>query len=349
MSPRSGSLRRRDVRVVQYGLGAIGIACARAILESEGMVLVGAVDVDPAKAGRPLHEILGAGKGTAAGARRVASTLAGALSGRQADLALHTTQSSFRKVYPQLRECLEAGLSVVSSTEELALPFASEAGLARKLDSIAKRRKVALIGTGVNPGFVMDLLPIVAAAASRNVRSVRIERVLDATRRRASFQRKVGVGMTAAEVRRRLREGGFGHIGLLESALLVASGCDLRVDTFREESHPVIARRRMPSAFGPVEPGRVAGLRQSLRGLLRGREILRLDVVMALGVPHPHDAATIDADPPVRLRIEGGIAGDTGTIGALLNAIPRILAAAPGLHTALDLPLPRPSIRSRKR
>src|SRR6266850_1849363 len=337
MTSHHKAFHSRDVRVIQYGLGMIGVACARAILETEGLALAGAVDVDSRKAGRPLHEILGPGGPAAHSRLRVAASLREALGGRRADIVLHTTQSSFGTIFPQVKECLEAGLSVVSSTEELALPFATDPDLARKLDAIARRKKVALLGTGVNPGFVMDILPIVAAAASRDVRHVRIERVLDAGSRRASFQRKVGVGLTPYEVERRLRAGGFGHVGLLESALLVASGCDLHLDRIREESHPIIAGRAMDSAFGRVRRGQVAGLHQSLSGLRKGVEIIRLDVVMALSVTDPHDAATIDADPPVRLRLEGGLPGDTATIAALLNAIPRVLGAPPGLHTALDL------------
>jgi 4-hydroxy-tetrahydrodipicolinate reductase len=336
------------VRVLQYGLGMIGVACARAVLETKGLALEGAVDVDPMKAGRPLRAILGPSGSAASPRLRVAATLHEALAAGRVDVVLHTTQSSFARIFPQVKECLEAGLSVVSSTEELALPFATGPALARKLDAIARRKKVALLGTGVNPGFVMDVLPIVAAAASRDVRSLRIERVLDAGARRASFQRKVGVGLAPAEAERRLRAGGFGHIGLLESALLVASACDLHIDRIREESHPILARRTLDSAFGAVRRGQVAGLHQSVSGLRKGVEILRLDVVMALGVTDPHDAATIEADPPVRLRLEGGLPGDTATIAALLNAIPRVLAAPPGLHTALDLPIPRPSARSRR-
>ena len=335
--------------MVQYGLGMIGAACARAVLESRGLRLVGAVDVDPAKAGRPLGEALGSGSGARPPrSLRVSPSLAAALArSGGADVVLHTTQSSFAKIFPQVMECVRAGLPVVSSTEELALPFATDATLARRLDALARKKKVAVLGTGVNPGFVMDILPIVASAASRNVRGVRIERVLDAGTRRASFQRKVGVGMAPAEARRRLAAGGFGHIGLKESALLVATGCDLQVDEIREESHPVIATRTISSAFGPVRKGQVAGLHQSLSGRRGGREILRLDVVMALGVKESHDAATIDADPPVTMLLVGGLPGDTATIAALLNAIPRVVAAPPGLHTALDLPLPRPSNRTR--
>jgi 4-hydroxy-tetrahydrodipicolinate reductase len=328
--------------VIQYGLGDIGSACARAVAATRGLALAGAVDVHPAKAGLRLAEILGAGRDGRLRGVRVFDALSALLRTTRADVVLHTTRSSLAEVAPQIEECVRAGLDVVSSTEELSLPAATQPALARRLDRAARAGGASILGTGVNPGFVMDLLPIVAAGASRNVRRVRVERVLDAGTRRASFQRKVGVGMTAEEARRRLREGGFGHVGLRESALIVAAGCDLHPEEIRETSHPILAARTLPSALGPIRRGRVAGLHQSLAGMRDGEEILRFDMVMAVGVKDPHDAAFIEADPPVRLRLEGGIPGDAGTVGVLLNAIPRVMDAAPGLHTLLDLPVPRP-------
>jgi 4-hydroxy-tetrahydrodipicolinate reductase len=302
------------------------------------------VEVDAAKVGRPIRDLLGAtGNGsTVPRGLRVAGSLADAMRGSGAEIVLHTTQSTLRSVFDQIRECVERGLPVVSSTEELSMPFVTEPDLSERLDRIARQSGVAVLGTGVNPGFVMDLLPIVAAATCLNVRRIRIERALDAGLRRASFQKKVGVGMPPAEARRRLREGSFGHAGLLQSALLVAAGCGLHPDTIRQSARPVLASKPMRSALGPVKRGQVAGLRQKLIGARSGKEILSLEVVMALGVVDPHDAALIDADPPVHLRLVGGLHGDHATVGALVNAIPRVLGAAAGLRTLLDLPLPRP-------
>lgn len=336
----------REVRVIQYGLGEIGAACARAATQTPGLRLVGAVDIDPAKVHQPLARLLlaRASRGAARsglGDLAVSATLAEALRGHTADAVIHTTQSSLAAVAPQLEECMDAGLAVVSSTEELALPRATDSRLAARLDRHARQRKVALLGTGVNPGFVMDLLPVAATGASRAVRRIEIERVLDAGARRPSFQRKVGVGMSAADVRRRLREGSMGHVGLLHSALLVAEGCGLEIDAIRETGGPVIAEREMDSAFGKVERGRVAGLHQTLSARRGGKEVLRMKMVMALGVPDPHDSATIHGEPPVRLKLEGGLWGDGATVSVLLNAVPRVIGASPGLHTVLDLPVPR--------
>jgi 4-hydroxy-tetrahydrodipicolinate reductase len=314
------------------------------------MRLVGAVDVDPAKVGWALTRLVGPaapvsgrqrGAPSVAVSAKVAPILKDALGRRKADVVLHTTQSSFTEVFPQIAECVEAGLPVISSTEELAFPRAANPRLASRLDTLAKRRGVVVLGTGVNPGFVMDVLPVVASGASCNVRQIHVERILDAGRRRESFQEKVCVGRSPAETRRLLRTGKAGHVGLEHSLFLLAEGCGLSFDTVRKSSSPVIATRTLSSAFGRIQPGQVAGLRQSVRAVRRGRTVISLEMEMALGVANPHDAAQIHGDPPVHLKIEGGLFGDTATVATLLNAVPRVLGAAPGLRTVLDLPAPR--------
>lgn len=332
-----------EIRVIQYGIGPIGAACARAVTETPGLRLVGAVDIDPSKVGQPVGRLLGVRSAARAGLDRlrVSHDLAGAMANRKADVALHTTLSSVQEVLPQLRDCARAGLSVVSSTEELSCPWATDPKGAAALDRLAKRHGVAILGTGVNPGYVMDLLPIVASGASRGVKRVEVARVLDAGKRRASFQRKVGVGMAPQLVRRHLREGSMGHVGLLHSALLIGAACGLEPDDVRESGKPIVTDRHLDSALGAVVPGQVSGLSQTLVGKRRGREVLRLDMVMALGVENPYDAAVIHGEPIVRLRVEGGLWGDGATVSTLINSLPRILEAPAGLRTLLDMPIPR--------
>lgn len=323
------------MRIIQFGLGAIGIECARAIARTPGLKLVGAVDVDPGKSGAPLAGLLG-GAALPAGLR-VSSSLSEALKGRRADAVIHTTSSTLAAVYPQLAECAAAGLPVVSSTEELSFPDAVAPRLAAQLDRLAVKHGVAILGAGVNPGFVMDLIPVVASGASMNVVRIEVERVLDAGRRRKPFQEKVCVGRRPAEARRALASGG-GHVGLELSARLIARGCGIPFDTMHASGRPVIAKRRMRSALGPVEPGSVAGLSQEVRCTRGGRTVIRLRMVMAVGAGDPHDSAVIHGDPKLTLRFDGGIFGDTATVATLLNALPGVVEGRPGLHTVLDLP-----------
>jgi len=328
-----------SVDVVQYGLGSIGIACARAVAATPGLRLVGAVDVDTAKIGKPLAAVAGLSPAQTGGAR-VAASLAEALRGSAAQVAMHTTVSPLGAVVPQIEACLDAGLAVVSSTEELAYPQRIDPQAARRLDLAARRSKRAVVGTGVNPGFIMDLIPIVASGASLGVKRIVVRRVLDAGKRRAPFQKKVGVGMAPADVRRRLGEESMGHVGLADSAALIAAACGLEFDEVRKSGSPVLATKPVRSALGRVARGQVVGLKQSLSCRSKGREVIRMEMLMAIGAEDPRDETIIEGTPKLHLRFEGGVHGDTATIATLVNAIPRALDAPPGLHTMLGLPLP---------
>lgn len=328
----------KSIKVVQYGLGPIGCAAARAILEKKGLELVGAVDIAPEKTGKDLAEIIGmSGK---LGIR--VSADAGALFKKtRPDAAVHTTRSFFRDVYPQLEEAARAGINVVSSTEELLYPQLRNPKLAARLDRVARRSGATLLGTGVNPGFVMDTLALVLSGVAREVRSIRITRRVDASTRRMPLQRKVGAGMSVSEFRAQVKAGKLGHIGLLESMALVAAGLGWKLDTMREKVEPVVAESPRRTKFFRVAKGEVCGLKHSAAGLRNGRTLIAMDLRMYIGAENPQDAIEIDGDPPLHLFIQGGVAGDVATVASLINAIPRVVEAEPGLKTMLDLPIPR--------
>jgi 4-hydroxy-tetrahydrodipicolinate reductase len=319
------------------GLGAIGQAVARAALRNEEVRLVGAVDVDPKRVGKPLSEVLGA----PAGALTVKASLEEAVGRTRGAVLLHATQSRLPQVMDQLLAALRLGMSVVSTCEELAFPWLRHPELAEKLERAARAAGGTVLGTGVNPGFVMDRLVATLGTACGEVRHVRVERVVDARTRRPALQRKIGAGMTEDAFMAAAEQDAIGHVGLVESAALAALGLGLDCDDFEEELLPVIAEEEIRGGTVVVKPGHVAGIHQVATGLWEGKERVRLELTLALGAEGVGDRVVLDADPPVEMELKGGLAGDVATANLVVNAAPRITAAEPGILTVLELPAGR--------
>lgn len=327
------------LRIVQYGLGPIGLACARTVLaKAPALRLVGAVDIDPEKVGRDVADLCGAAEPCGV---IVSDAAARVLDEATPDVVLHTTSSFLDRVHDQLLDGVRAGAHVVSSTEELAFPFDRHPEIAATLDRAAREAGVVVVGTGVNPGFAMDTLALAATGACVDVRRVRIERVVDAGRRRGPLQRKVGAGISPAEFAERKATGTFGHVGLRESLLMVAAGLGWALDEIDETLEPVLADFDYETPHALVPAGTVAGIHHAIVGRSGGEDVLTLDLKMVVGALMPRDAIHVDGDPPVSLVVPGGIFGDTATVAALVNTAGLVGDARPGLRTMADLPVPR--------
>jgi hypothetical protein len=323
--------------VVVVGLGEIGREVARAVLDSPTLSLFAVLEIDPRLQGQPLSALLG----RPAGDLRVAEETPKILRQASGGVLLQTTGSRLAAVVGQLERALQAGLHAISSCEELAFPWLRHPDLAEKLDRAARKASRSILGTGVNPGFVLDRLACTLGAAAGKITRVQGERVVDASTRREQLQRKIGCGLTAEQFEKGVAAGKIGHVGLVESAALISSGLGLDCDEFEESIHPVLATRAFAGAV-PVQAGRVAGIHQIARGFDSGRETVTLDLTIALGAEGPHDEIRVESDPPLVLRIPGGLAGDRSTAWNLVNAIPAVVASSePGLMTVLDLPAGR--------
>lgn len=323
------------IPVVVMGLGDIGRAIARAALGRPDLRLVAAVDA--ATAGRKLADLIG----TPCPDLVVQTDARKALAAAKGGVLLHATESRLEAVRPQLEAAVRAGLHVVSTCEELAFPWASDAAAADALDALANDRNVAVLGTGVNPGFVLDRLPALLAQLTGPVRHVRALRAVDAGRRRSALQRKVGIGLTEDGFWEAEERGDVGHVGLGESAWLAADGCGLGLEGLEvdEEIEPVLADEDRGGPV-PVKRGQVAGVRQVARAFADGREVVRLELEIHLGVTAPRDEVELDADPPIRVEVPGGVDGDRATAHAVVNAVPALVELR-GLVTVLNLPAGR--------
>jgi len=321
------------LRVVQVGLGPLGRIIAGE-LHTRGLgEIVAAVDVAPEIVGTDLADVAEGAASTV-----VTDDLESA-SKTPADCAIVTTSSDLRACMPTLRTLLTAGLSVVSTCEELLYPRLRHPDLADELDSLAKASGARVLGTGVNPGFLMDTLPLVATAVCRSVERIEVRRVQNAVDRRIPFQRKIGATLARERFDERVREGVLRHVGLGESLHFLAAGLGQEVEDWSESIEPVLADRRIESGLGPIEPGRASGVRQVAEGRTSGGLSLMLEFIAAVGQPDPEDRITIHGEPPFNLVAPGGIHGDIATCAMTLNAIASLLAAPPGLHTMATIPL----------
>jgi 4-hydroxy-tetrahydrodipicolinate reductase len=325
-------------RVALVGLGPIGVEVARAVLARPGIEILGAADPAPDKAGKDLRELVSSEEGDgpfpiASSARELYEKSASTRTKR--DVVLLCTGSRLDSVAPQIEEAVAAGLHVVSTCEELSFPDLHHPALARSLDARAKKHGVAVLGTGVNPGLVMDRLALAAAGACVKVEKLKVTRVVDAAKRRGPLRAKVGAGLSKEEFESGVAARKLGHVGLSESAAMIALGLGLPIDEISETIQPVLAMRGTEG----VETGRVLGLHQIAQVRAGGEISVELDLTMAVGVPEAFDRIEIQGDPPVILEVTGGFHGDRATVGCVVNAIPFIVAAPPGVQTVVTLPL----------
>jgi 4-hydroxy-tetrahydrodipicolinate reductase len=304
--------------------------------EKQAVEIIGAIDTDPAKAGRDLGEVAGAPD--APWGIKISGDSATMLR-EAADVVIHSTSSYLPDVMDQLLECLAAEACVVSTCEELAYPFRKHPDLAAKLDAEAKSWGVALVGTGVNPGFVMDKLLLTLATVSQRIESARAIRVVDASKRRLPLQKKIGAGMSVAEFKEKVAAGVIKHHGLPESVAMVADALGLAVEEISETIEPMVAQERVKTEFLEVEPGQAAGVHQIARGLSGGKEKIYMELQMYVGAREPHDTVELAGQPNISLTVPGGTHGDIATAAVVVNCIPPILDAPAGLRTSRELPM----------
>ncbi len=325
------------IKVALMGLGAIGRGIARCALQKPDLEIVAAIDLDPQRVGKKLADVVDApcpdvtiGSDAAAEMRKAAG-----------GVLLHATGSRLDRVEGELAQALTAGLSVVSTCEELSYPWLRHPEIAERLDKLAQKRKVALLGTGVNPGFVMDRLPATLGAVCGRVERVLVTRVVDSRTRRRQLQMKTGAGLNEEEFDRGVDEGALGHVGLMESAALAALGVGLEVDEVDESIDPVEADDDMQGDGFTVPKGGIVGIKQVARAFHEGKEVALLELTIALGAPQPRDEIELIGDPGIKVLIPGGTPGDKATVWTVVHAAPLVQGSEPGLISVLDLPAGR--------
>jgi 4-hydroxy-tetrahydrodipicolinate reductase len=321
------------IRVIQYGVGPIGSATARLVDERDVLELVGAVDIDPAKVGKDVGELLGLDRGLGIEVKKKLVEIDAA-----ADVVVHTTNSYFDLFMDQVLEILEAGFDIVSTSEELSFPWTDNPDQAARVDEAAKQAGKTVLGTGVNPGFLMDSLPLFITSIAQRVEHIDVTRVINASQRRGPFQAKIGSGLTVDEFRAKMAEGRMGHVGLPESAAMICDTLGKKLVRFENSIEPVVAEEPVKTEFFDVQPGQVRGLHQAGRAYADDGEFASLTFRAALDEEPDGDTITVTGHPDLSVKLQG-TNGDLATVAMAVNAIRRTKEAAPGLVTMRDLPI----------
>jgi len=326
----------RTLKVAIAGMGPVGQAVARAVLETPALRLVAATDPAPLFAGKDVGSILGLPRKVRV---KVEPEPERMLRKLRADAAFVCTSSLLKDTKPHIAALISRKVNVLTTCEELSWPLASRLAGVRELDRLAKRKKVSVLATGVNPGFAMDVLALTLTAPCARVRRVSVTRVVDAAARKLPLQRRVGAGLNLGQFRRAVTEGTVRHVGLLESAHMIAAALGWKLDRVDETLEPAIAPRDLDTEYLRIPAGGAAGIKQAVHAYRKGELAISLDLQVYVGAEAPRDHVLIDGDPPVDATIAGGINGEAATAAILLNSLPRLLAAPAGVLSVRDLPL----------
>lgn len=327
------------IRILQVGVGPLGQQMIRFLSQRQGYALMGVLDNDPAKQGLNVNEFCAL---PSSGRLRITNDLAPIMARKtRPAVAIVTTVSSIDRLVEQIRPLAAAGLNIVSTCEELSWPWINHRKAARRIDANCREHNVTCVGTGVNPGYLMDYLPVVLSAPCQQVEHVLVERVQDASSRRGPFQKKIGAGLAVGEFRAMVRQGIIRHVGLTESIHMIAAGLGWKLDKVTESIEPVISQKAYQTDHVKITSGQARGVEQVGLGYVGKRELIRLMFRAAIGESLSHDTVRIQGQPNIESSIAGGVNGDIATCAITLNTLASAIDAAPGLKTMLDLRPPR--------
>ncbi len=324
----------KNINVLQVGIGPLGLKMATFIAKREGLKTIAAVDKSPSLIGRDLGELTG----SPASGIIVRGSIAEALKKKRPDVAVLTTVSDMKRIAPQIEEIMAHGIPVVTTCEELVFPWKTSPKLARRIHLASIASNVAVLGTGVNPGYLMDALPTFLTAVCQDVKTITVNRFQNAQYRRIPFQQKIGAGLSLSDFEKKKATGSLRHVGLTESIHLIAHRMGWKLDRTEDIITPVVAKKNIETPAMSIPKGNAAGVRQEGYGY-KGDEVkIRLVFQATVGEPESYDEVLIQGTPHIHSKIAGGVNGDVATCAITLNAIPQVLRTMPGLKTMMDIP-----------
>jgi 4-hydroxy-tetrahydrodipicolinate reductase len=327
-------MNQKQIKVVQYGLGPIGLLITKYLLERKIIKIVGAIDIDPHKVGKDLGTVAGLDKKLGV---QISPNAYQVLKHSPADIVVLTTTSSLKTIKSQILQIILHGKNVVSTCEELVYPWLTNSKIAKEIDLAAKKKKVSVLSTGVNPGFLMDFLPMAVTAVCKEVNNITVERIQNAKYRRIPFQQKIGAGLTINEFDKKVKDGTLRHVGLTESIHLIAAKLGWKLDKTQDIIEPVVAAKNISTGKMKIAKGNALGVQQTGLGIKNNEEKIKLLFRATIGEKSPRDRIVLDSVPPIDMTIKNGVNGDIATCAITINAIPIVINAKSGLRTMADV------------
>jgi len=334
-----------NIKIVIWGFGAMGKGMADMLLTKKGVEITGVCDLHPDLVNNSIFNVLEEEQGNHPEVI-VNDDINSLLNKENCDLVLLCTDSFTKKAFSKMKMILEKGINVISTAEEMAYPKAQEPELAAELDKIAKANGVTVLGTGINPGFIMDLLVIALSGTMKSVDHVEANRVNSLSPFGPAVMEEQGVGITVDEFNHGVETATLaGHVGFAESIYMIADAMGVKIDKFEQQMKPIVTSVDRKSKYGEALTGNVAGVNMTGQGLVDGEVFIDMkhpqQIEPEMEGTHTGDYINLKGTPEIHMAITPEIDGGIGTIAMCVNMIPHVLNSRPGLKTMIDLPVPR--------
>lgn len=338
-------MRSENVKVAIWGFGAMGSGMAKMLLTKKGVDIVGVCDRNPERVGKSIFELLGVDRGNRPDVI-VNAEIDEVIQEKSCDVCLTATDSFTAKAFPRLKHVLEKKINVISTAEEMSYPKAQNPELAAELDRIAKENGVTILGTGINPGLIMDLLVVVLTGCMTDVTEIEAKRVNSLSPFGHAVMEEQGVGITVDEFNKGIEDGTMaGHVGFAESISMIADAIGWEVGKIETQMKPIVTTVDRKSPHGFAAAGNVAGVNMTGQGYVDGQVKINMihpqQIEPEMEGTFTGDYITLKGSPEVNMNIKPEVEGGLGTIAMCVNMIPQVVNAEPGLKTMLDLPVPR--------
>lgn len=337
-------MRKELVKVAIWGFGAMGSGMARMILKKDGFEIVGVCDLYEEIVGKSIFDLLGITK-----TQKdvfITNDISKLIVESKPELVLLATDSYTATAYPKIRFLVEQGCNIISTAEEMAYPYANEPELSKEIDQLAKKHRVTVLGTGVNPGMMMDLLAITLSGIMSDVTDFQISRVNSLSPFGKTVMEEQGVGFTLDKFNEKMKSHEIaGHVGFKESTHMIAASLGSKVLSFEQSMAPIVTNIDRKSPYGFAKKGDVCGVDMKSDSLLENHISINMhhpqQIEPAMGGVSTKDQIHIGGSPEVHMTISPEIDGGIGTIAICVNMIPHVINSRPGLKTMIDLPVPR--------